>query len=239
MFLFDEDAYIYCAEGWGNRHGRFYSPQSLYERLIRPNRNIDFKVYLLETPEEIDSSVYCRYVLVGTKKEGVLQIFNYEEYPNKLNLGCGFDLRSGYLNVDFKSFHKPDLIADIRNLSMLPSDTYEEILAQDCLEHLPRSDTKPALKEWYRLLKKGGILKIRTVNLIGLLELFLWKEKQSIEAQEELVQCLFGTQAYNGDYHLTGFTRILIEHYLRELRFGNLKIQTNNHWLFDIVAEKL
>lgn len=238
---FDENADIYCAEGWENRYGRFYSPSSLYERLIKPNKNINFKVYLLENPEEIDSSIYCRYVLVGTKTNNneTVSIFNYEDYPKKLNIACGFDIMPGYLNVDFKSFHKPDLIADIRNLSMLPSDRYEEILAQDCLEHFPRCDTKPALKEWYRLLKKGGLLKIRTVNLTGLLELFLWEEKQSIERQEELVQCLFGTQAYNGDFHLTGFTRIVLEHYLKETGFGNLKFQTKDHWLFDIEADKL
>ena len=50
--------------------------------------------------------------------------------PTKLNLGCGFDKRPGYLNVDFQAFHSPDLVADIRNLDTLPSDTFEEILGR-------------------------------------------------------------------------------------------------------------
>ncbi|MEZ5363106.1 MAG: class I SAM-dependent methyltransferase [Bryobacterales bacterium] len=29
---FDEGVPLYCAEGWGNRHGRFYSPETLVER---------------------------------------------------------------------------------------------------------------------------------------------------------------------------------------------------------------
>ncbi|MCK5231672.1 MAG: class I SAM-dependent methyltransferase [Desulfobulbaceae bacterium] len=65
---FDDDAEIFCSKGWGNRHGRFYSPQTLYQRLIKSNKNMDFQVYLLENPEEINASVYCRYILLGTKR---------------------------------------------------------------------------------------------------------------------------------------------------------------------------
>jgi len=64
---FDEDADVYCAQGWGNRHGRFYSVESLYRRLIAPNKHMDFSIYFLENPQDIHSSVYCRFVFVGRK----------------------------------------------------------------------------------------------------------------------------------------------------------------------------
>ena len=64
---FDNDAVIYCANGWGNRHGRFYSPKSLVERLINPNKKIKFQVLILENMEEINPSIYCKFILVGTK----------------------------------------------------------------------------------------------------------------------------------------------------------------------------
>ncbi len=167
-----------------------------------------------------------------------LSDFDYSKYPKKLNLGCGFDIRRGYLNVDFQDFHNPDLVGDIRKLDMLPSGFYEEIVAQDCLEHFPRCDTEPALAEWSRLIKSGGVLKLRVPNLIGLLELFLWESKQSVEDQKTLVQCLYGTQAYDGDWHLTGFTQILLEHYLEKAGFCNMKFQTRDHWLFEITCKK-
>jgi len=55
----------------------------------------------------------------------------------KLNLGCGFDLREGYVNVDFQDFHKPDVVADVRDHGHAPVWLVEEIIARDVLEHLP------------------------------------------------------------------------------------------------------
>lgn len=164
--------------------------------------------------------------------------FDYLKYSRNLNLGCGYDIRSGYLNVDFHTFVNPDLVADIRNLDMLPSGFYDEIIAQDCLEHFPRCDTEPALSEWSRLLKPGGVLKLRVPNLIGLLELFSGEERQSIKDQKTLVQCLFGTQACEGDWHLTGFTQLLLEHYLENAGFFKIEFVTKDCWLFDVTCVK-
>jgi predicted SAM-dependent methyltransferase len=157
----------------------------------------------------------------------------------KLNLGCGFDLRDGYVNVDFQAFHKPDLVADVRELSMLPSGWFEEILAQDVLEHLPRLDTPKALVEWNRLLCVNGLLYLRMPNIVGLAELLVSPENADIENQTLLVQCLFGTQAYTGDWHLTGFTEPLVRHYLSEAGFEIVTMGSRDHWLFDVTAQKI
>jgi predicted SAM-dependent methyltransferase len=157
----------------------------------------------------------------------------------KLNLGCGYDLRQGYVNVDFQDFHKPDLVGDVRDLPMLPAGYFEEIVAQDVLEHMPRQDTPVALAEWNRLLCIGGLLHLRAPNVIGLAELCLSPERQSIEDQKLLVQCLFGTQAYNGDWHLTGFTEKLLRYYLAEAGFEVLTLLPKDHWLFEATARKI
>jgi predicted SAM-dependent methyltransferase len=154
----------------------------------------------------------------------------------KLNLGCGWDLREGYINVDFQAFHNPDLVADVRELSSLPSGWFEEIIAQDVLEHLPRLDTPRTLAEWNRLLCIGGLLHLRMPNIIGLAELLASPDKVDIENQKRLVQCLFGTQAYTGDWHLTGFTEPLVRHYLAEAGFNIVKLGSRDHWLFDVTA---
>ncbi len=159
--------------------------------------------------------------------------------PRKLNLGCGYDVRKGYLNVDFQDFHKPDMVGDVRDLPTLPSGYFEEVVAQDVLEHLPRLDTPVALAEWNRLLSVGGLLHLRAPNVIGLAELCLAPERQSIDDQKMLIQCLFGTQAYNGDWHLTGFTEKLLRYYLEEAGFAVVRIDCKDHWLFEATARKI
>ena len=66
---FDEDAAIFCAEGWGNRHARFYSPDSFKKRIIRPLENqFDFRFFYVENATAIDPSVYLRFAFTATRK---------------------------------------------------------------------------------------------------------------------------------------------------------------------------
>ena len=160
-------------------------------------------------------------------------------FPDRLNLGCGYDIREGYLNVDVNDFHGPDLVADITDLRMLPAGGYREIVAQDVLEHLPRTATVDVLREWNRLLAAGGELHLRVPSVLDLALLLKASENQSIEMQEKLIQCLFGTQAYNEDTHLTTFTEPLLRHYLDEAGFAVVNWGRRDNWLFEVDAEKV
>jgi predicted SAM-dependent methyltransferase len=161
------------------------------------------------------------------------------QYPDRLNLGCGYDHREGYLNVDIHEFHSPDLVADVTNLHMLPSEGYREIIAQDVLEHLPRTSTVGVLREWNRVLSVGGVLHLRVPSVIDLVALLQAPENQSVEMQEKFIQCLFGTQAYTEDTHFTTFTEPLLRHYLDITGFAVIGWGMRDEWLFEVDAEKL
>ena len=70
----------------------------------------------------------------------------------KLNYGCGFDKRLGYLNVDMDPACQPDLLIKSNDFSQLPKYHFEELLAKDVLEHIPRTQTLNALLEFSSLL---------------------------------------------------------------------------------------
>jgi hypothetical protein len=62
---FDSNATIYCAEGWRNRHGRWYSAETLWRRILEPCSEMSFRVFRLRDPENIDPSIYARFCLMG------------------------------------------------------------------------------------------------------------------------------------------------------------------------------
>ena len=121
----------------------------------------------------------------------------------------------------------------------LPNNIFDEALAQDILEHLPRTNTSHVLKEWNRILKPGGRLILRVPSVTGLADLLRDTENASFDKQKIMIQNLFGTQAYPGDFHFTGFTEILLKHYLIDTGFAEPEIQLSEGWLFDVVAVKL
>lgn len=43
-----------------------------------------------------------------------------EPLPRRLNVGCGYDIREGFLNIDSGDRHNPDYITDVTDLIMLP-----------------------------------------------------------------------------------------------------------------------
>lgn len=76
--------------------------------------------------------------------------------PVKINLGCGTDIRVGYINLDSKPLPGVDVTHDLEDLP-LPFETgsVDEVLCLNVLEHV---DLIPLMKELHRLLKPGGRL---------------------------------------------------------------------------------
>lgn len=77
----------------------------------------------------------------------------------KLNLGCGTDIREGYINLDISNLPGVDVVHNIESLPLpFGDDTFDEIICQDVLEHV---EYIPVLEEIYRIMKTNGALKIR------------------------------------------------------------------------------
>jgi len=157
----------------------------------------------------------------------------------KLNLGCGLDIRPGWVNIDLHRFHNPDIVCDVTDLASI-SDQYAAFaLAQDILEHLHRVRCMTALQEWNRVLKVGGRLEIRVPSVEGVIDLLRQPERRSYEHQMVLIQALYGTQSYNGDFHLNGFTEVTLRSQLESAGFEVEAITVKDEWLFEVVARKV
>jgi predicted SAM-dependent methyltransferase len=117
-----------------------------------------------------------------------------------LNLGCGDKKISTYINIDSRKECDPDIVCDIRRLPY-NEETVDGILASDVLEHLGWREIGTVLNEWYRVLKLGGQLIIKTPNVDTIVDAY---QVQKINFGE-FIRKMYGGQDYPGNYHYVGF----------------------------------
>jgi predicted SAM-dependent methyltransferase len=98
----------------------------------------------------------------------------------KLHLGCGKKYIPGYIHIDVKDFKHVDHKRDIKDLSIFDDQSVDVIYCCHVLEHFKRTEVLDVLKEWYRILKKVGVLRLSVPNFKILAELYLKTNNISI-----------------------------------------------------------
>lgn len=79
----------------------------------------------------------------------------------KLNLGCGYNKRDGYVNVDMSRRCNPDIVMNLEHMDswwQFADDSVDDICADNILEHLAPNpmDFVAIIKQMYRISKDGA-----------------------------------------------------------------------------------
>jgi len=120
----------------------------------------------------------------------------------KLNLGCGSDIRKGWVNIDFRDGKGVDIACDVSTLPYF-DNSVEKIYASDVLEHIMYAEVPATLKEWHRVLMPDGIITIKVPSLSTIATNYV---RHSIDCKE-FVRLIYGGQE-EGDIanaHKSGF----------------------------------
>lgn len=122
--------------------------------------------------------------------------------PVRLNLGSGEAPLEGWANLDAKDGHWafPLNVAD---------GMADEIRASHILEHFPHGAVKNVIKEWVRVLKPGGTLKIAVPDFDWIVKAYSNGHRHN----KTLELYLFGGQVDANDFHKAFFN----EEKLREI----------------------
>jgi FkbM family methyltransferase len=112
----------------------------------------------------------------------------------KLNLGSGSSPIEGYHNLDIKTCDE---------IYPLPVDdgTVDEVRASHVLEHFPHGQVADVVKEWARVLKPGGRLKIAVPDFDWIVKAYT----NGHRGDNRLERHLFGGQVDGDDYHKAFF----------------------------------
>ena len=90
----------------------------------------------------------------------------------KLHLGSGNRYLKGYIHVDISSHDHIDVKTSVDKLTSIKSDSVDEIYASHVLEYFDQDEVRAVLKEWRRVLKKNGILRLAVPNLEALISVY-------------------------------------------------------------------
>lgn len=158
---------------------------------------------------------------------------NPESYPMRrlliphgkkkiIDLGCGrrkYNTKEGrVIGVDIRDLPGVDYRCDLRKLPFATGE-FDIVFSSHTLEHFPRAEYKDVLKEWVRILKKSGELRLSLPNLDWGIQ-HLRDKKHAVDA----MNVFYGAQQYPEDFHKTGFTRETITLDLKALGFKHIDI---------------
>lgn len=144
----------------------------------------------------------------------------------RLYLGCGHKKRKDWVNIDIDDKVKPDIVADASDLNMFEDEAVDEIESCHLLEHLTYPGAAKALKEWYRVLRRGGKLFLELPNLERCIEILYKKEGKDAERL-----AMIGLYGFNPDIekygiplvHKYGWTPETLGDELKGLGFSEIK----------------
>lgn len=118
----------------------------------------------------------------------------------KLNLGSRNRGIDGFINLDCDPHDGVDIVDDVGDLSRFETDSVSEILASNILEHFPHPETLSVLKEWCRVLKKGGKLYLSVPDFRVALEAY-----DQFGLEDWVRNFLMGDQEYKTAFHYNIF----------------------------------
>jgi len=144
----------------------------------------------------------------------------------RLNLGCGQDIRPGYVNVDVRNLPGVDLVLNLETDNLPYEDnSVDEILAKDVIEHFSFRNIEKVLREWHRVLKPEGLLTIQTPDFEQIVAKF---NSGQIKTWDELSYWLYGAQDYPENHHKAIFTKAELQRLLEHIGFEVIEIWNDN-----------
>lgn len=141
--------------------------------------------------------------------------------PLRLHLGCGARFLPGYVHVDLADHPHIDYQQRVDQLPMFQDDSVETIYASHVLEYFDRLEASGVLREWCRVLKPGGILRLAVPDFEALVAVYAKYGDLS-----RILGPLYGRWVVPGTgvviYHRTVYDFASLASTLREAGFGEV-----------------
>lgn len=133
----------------------------------------------------------------------------------RVNLGCGGKYLNGYMNIDLIRRGVVDLIADARKLPLQDSSV-ELIESYHLIEHIPRYELLPTLKQWFRVLIPGGKMIAEFPDFDTACKLYLQGDEKMLS------KAIYGGHRWSSDVHYFGYNFKRLKRILEKAGFTEI-----------------
>jgi hypothetical protein len=90
-----------------------------------------------------------------------------------LNIGCGDRFDPGWTNLDIESHAGAVISHDLRKGLPFPDGSFDVVYHSHVLEHFDAKNGAALLRECYRVLRQGGIIRVAVPDLERIAQLYL------------------------------------------------------------------
>ena len=144
--------------------------------------------------------------------------------PKRLHLGCGSKYLKGFTHIDLSDYDHVDYKHPINLLPMISDNTIELIYCSNAFEYFDRENAVRVLKEWRRVLKVGGTLRLSVPNFESICQAYM--EHRDADKRGVLGP-LFGRWDTGGNniiYHKTVYDETSMRRLLNECDFNSIEL---------------
>ena len=139
----------------------------------------------------------------------------------KLHLGCGPKHIEGFVHVDALDYPHVDHVGRVDDLTFIEDGTVTLIYASHVLEHFGRHEYQDVLREWYRVLKPGGVLRLGVPDFGACARLYADGQISDLEMIRGLI-C--GGQKDEYDYHKIIFDEKSLSSALHDVGYSETRL---------------
>lgn len=127
-----------------------------------------------------------------------------------LHIGCGnVILPKPFENLDARDGEGVDHLGEAYPLDFA-DETFDLVYSSHVLEHFKRQDTQKVVKEWVRVLKPGGVIRLSVPSIDRLIEIYTAAGGDL----DSIIGPLMGGQTYEQNYHYNAFNTKNLTQYL-------------------------
>jgi SAM-dependent methyltransferase len=182
---------------------------------------------VLEQTAQFVNDVQIRSRILATKGKRLFapaQIPQAAQGKVNLHLGCGKIDHKEFINIDGYPFPHVHYAQVIDKLPQFNDQSVDLIYASHCLEHFNYGDTHRVLAEWYRVLKKGAVLRISVPDFDRLLDIY----RANHNDPDVILPQLMGGQNNKYNYHYTAFNELNLTRLLKAAGFQEVRLWRPN-----------